>query len=140
MQTFKFKHYIFDNNGIIIIFTLLLILLCTIKININFKIIIFQLQGFSLFIVLYKIGYYAMKTKFHFIFDEINNLSFSIFLFHHKLILSILSIYNPVKWNEHILLILLVINLTAICSKIHLIVVNCIFKSYTFKKLDKLFF
>ena len=139
MEAFKFKHYILDNNLSIIISSFLLILLCSIKIDINFKLLIFQLQGFCLFIFLYKIGYYAMQTKIHFIFEEISNLSYNIFLFHHKLIIYIFSIHKPEKWYANILLLLLSIIIIIICSKIHLMVVNRISKSYIFKKLDKLF-
>ena len=139
MVLFRFKLYFLYNNKAIIIFSLLLFLLCTIRININFNIIIFQLQGFCLFIFLFKIGYYVMNTKLHLIFDEINNISYGIYLFQHRLILDILSIYNPSEWYAHIFLLLFTLILILICSKIHLIVVDYLFKSYIFKKLDKLF-
>ena len=139
MESLRFKKYILDNNKILGISALILLLLCTIKININFPVIIFQIQGFSLFIFLYKIGHYIMETKINAIIEEISNLSYSIFLLQHRFISDILSIHNPEKWYFHLLLLELTITIIIICSKIHLIVVNSVLKSYIFQKLDALF-
>ena len=93
----------------------------------------------SLFIVLYHIGKYVMKTKINIIFIEISNLSYSIYLFHRRILFDFLSLNNPKEWQSHLIQLFLVILLTFICSKIHLMVVNSIFKCFLFKKLDSLF-
>ena len=139
IETLRFQNFYLTNKKSFILSCFLLILLCTIKIEINIDIIIFQIQGFSLFIVLYQIGEYVMETKWNLLFNEIGNLSYSIFLFHHKIILDVLSLYNPVEWYAIILLLLIIIFLTIICAKIHCMVVNSVVKSYLFKKIDTLF-
>ena len=139
MESFKLKKIFLDNNISFLISFLLLFIFCTIKINIKFYVLIHQIQGFCLFIVLYKVGYYAMNSKINFLFDKISHISYSIFLLHHKLIIYILSIYNPEKWHAHILLITFIIIITIISSNIHLMVLNSIFKSSLFKKIDLLF-
>ena len=136
MEALRFKNFYLTNKKSFIISCFLLILLCTIKIKINIDIIIFQIQGFSLFIILYQIGLYVMETKWNLLFNEISNLSYGIFLFHHKIIVDILSLYNPIEWHVIILLLLIIIFLTIICAKIHSMVVNSVVKSYLFKIID----
>ena len=126
------------NKKILIISLFVLVFLCLKKIN-SF-IIIWQLQGFSLFIVLFHIGQYIMLTKVNIIFRKINNISFSIYLFHHIIIYDVLSINNPTEWYLHLFLLLITILLTIICAKIHSMVGNSITNSPTFKKLESLIF
>ena len=80
-----------------------------------------------------------MDSKINFIIEEISNLSYNIFLFHHKLINDVFSIFEPRKCNVHLLLLALTTSLIIICSKIHSIVINSLFESYIFKKLDAIF-
>ena len=80
-----------------------------------------------------------MHQKYSKIFIEISNLSFSIYLFHHKIIKDILAINNPFKWHSHLLILSLSLLLTIICSKIHLMVFDSIIKSNIFLKLESLF-
>lgn len=109
------------------------------KVKINSFVLISQIQGFSLFILLYHIGHYLMKKKIQIIFIEISRMSYSIYLFHHKIIFDILSLNNPTEWYIHIVLLFIIIILAIICSEIHLMVVNSIIKSHKFKKLESLF-
>jgi len=139
IESFKYKNFFLINKKSFLISFLMLFLLCTVRINIKYCLLIHQIQGFCLFIVLYKVGYYAMNSKINLIFDKISNLSYFIFLIHHKIIIYILSIYNPEQWYAHILLIIFSITLIIISSNIHLIVINSLFKSYLFKKIDSLF-
>ena len=139
MEIIRFKKFYLTNQIPSIISVFLYIFLYTIKIKINFYILIHQIQGFSLFLVLYRIGHYIMRTKINIIFFKLANISFSIYLLHRHIIFAVLSLYNPEYWYIHILLFTITISLTIICSNIHLMVVNFIFNSYIFKKIDSLF-
>ena len=137
MTTIKFKNIFFGNNISFIISSIIFILLS--KIKVSSLEIIFQIQGFSFFIAITKIGQYIMHQKYSKIFIEISNLSFSIYLFHHIIIKDILAINNPFKWHSHLLILSLSLSLTIICSKIHLMVFDSIIKSNIFLKLESLF-
>jgi len=139
MEIIRYKKFYLRNKIPSIISVFLLIFLYSIKIKINFYILIHQIQGFSLFLVLYQIGYYVMKTKLNIIFFKIANISFSIYLLHRQIIFAVLSCYNPKYWYIHIILFSVTILLTIICSNIHLMIVNSVFNSYIFKKIDSLF-
>ena len=140
MEAIRYKEIYLINKKTFVISFLIFIFLYKIKIKINFNIIIFQIQGFSLFIILYQIGQYVMQTNLNKIFVEINKLSFSIYLFHHQIISDILSLHNPKQWYADLSILSITIILTIIISKIHLLVVNSFFQSYIIKKLDLLFF
>ena len=139
VETIRFQKFYLSNKITFIISLLVFIFLYIFHVRINCYILIFQIQGFSLFIILYQIGEYAMKKKMKIILKEISNMSFSIYLFHHQIIIDILSLYNPTEWYYHLILLSIIILLTFICSKIHLIVVNSIFKNILIKKLDSFF-
>ena len=115
----------------------LFILLCFMKFP--SILILSQIQGFALFIFLVNLGRYIMICRFNKLFIELGNLSYSIFLYQHQIIRDILSVKNPYQWYFHLILLLLTIVLIIICSKIHLMVVYSIFKSYTFNKIESLF-
>lgn len=139
IESIRFKTFYLENKKVFIISFLLLILFWKIKINIKPDMIIFQIHGFCFFITLYQLGKYVMSTKLYIIFYEISILSYGIYLYHHKIIYDILLLYNPSEWYYHIILLFFAILLTLICSKIHLMVVNSILKSYLFKKIDSFF-
>ena len=80
-----------------------------------------------------------MKRKLKNFFIVIGNMSFSIYLFHPQIISDILSLYNPIQWYFHLILLLMVMSLTVICSKIHLMVVHSVLKSNIFQKIELLF-
>ena len=135
----KFKK-IFLKNKIFLVFSLFLfILLYTIKININAFIIIFQLQGFSLYIIFFQFGEYIMSKGNATIFQEISKISFSIYLIQHRIIFDVLGLKNPIQWYSHIILLGITILLILICSKIHFMVVDSVIKSDLFKKIDAFF-
>ena len=137
MTTIKFKKIFFVNNNSFFISFIIFIVLRTVKIYSS--IIIFQIQGFSLFIILTKIGKYLTQKKYARIFIKISNISYSIYLFHHRIIIDILSVNNPLKWYSHILVLSLVLLLTIFCSKIHSIVVDSFLKSNFFQIIESLF-
>ena len=137
MLALKLHNLFFKNKIIFIISFIVLIFLCLIRIS-RF-VLIFQIQGFSLFIVLIQIGEFLMLTRFKIIFKEISILSYNIFLFQHKIILEILSINNPTKWYLHLILLGVTIILTILCAKILFLVVNNILKSYYFRKIESKF-
>ena len=139
LETIRYKRFYLIRKKIFIISLFIFSFLCLVKIKINCDLIVCQIQGFSLFIVLYHIGKYVMKTKINIIFIEISNLSYSIYLFHRRILFDILSLNNPKEWHSHLIQLSLLILLTFICAKIHLMVVNSIFKCFLFKKLDSLF-
>lgn len=136
-RVIKYKKYFFENNVCLLISILLYFFLSIVKLK-SF-IFFFQLQGFSLFIILVKIGNVLMTTRFKKVFIELDNLSYIIYLYHHQIINNILSLNNPTNSFTHIILILITLLLTIICSKIHLLVVNSIFKSFIFKKIESFF-
>lgn len=133
----KFKKFFFMNNISFIISFVIFILLSTIKI---YPLeIIFQIQGFSFFIALTKIGQYVIPKKYGIIFIKINNLSYSIYLIHHRILYDLFSLNNPLEWYSHILYLSLALLLIIICSKIHLMVVDSILKSNVFRMIELLF-
>ena len=135
--TIQNKKFFFENNITYITSFLVLLLLCLIK----FKpfILIHQLQGFSLFIFLVNTGKIIMTNKINFIFIEVNNLSFSIYLYHHQIICDVLSLDNPTNSYWHCLLFSFSLLLIIICAKIHLMVVNSIINNKIFKKIESHF-
>ena len=80
-----------------------------------------------------------MRTKLNFIFIRISKLSYNIFLFQHIIIIDILGAMNPFEWYFHIILLLITIILTIICSKVLYLVVNSITNSMIFKEIESLF-
>ena len=134
MEAIKFKQFYQKNKISLIGAFLIFVLLYFVRIN-SF-ILIYQIQGFSLFIILFQIGDYIMAKKINYIFIEISNISFSIYLFHHKIIVDILTLNNPDEWYLHLILLQMTILLTLICSKIHSIVVNSLLQSHIFKKIE----
>ena len=138
IETYRFKKIFISNRISFCFFFVVLLFLSKIHIKSGF-ILIYQIQGFSLFIVLFQIGKYAMKTNFNIIFIEISKLSYSIYLFHHRIIIDILSLYNPKNFYAHIPLLSITILLIIICSTIHLIVVKTVYKSYIFQKIESFF-
>ena len=137
MEAIKFKK-IYQKNKISLIGAFLIFVLLYF-VRINSFILIYQMQGFSLFIILFQIGDYIMAKKINYIFIEISNISFSIYLFHHKIIVDILTLNNPDEWYLHLILLQMTILLTLICSKIHSIVVNSLLESHIFKKIELIF-
>lgn len=135
--TIKYKNIFFDKHIIFIISISLLIFFNNIQMKVC--IIIFQLQGFSLFLILIKLGKYIMKMRNIKILNFLNNLSYSIFLYHHNIIYDILGINNPEEWYKHLILLLITFILTIICSLVHSMVIKSIFKSEIFIKLDSFF-
>lgn len=137
MIAIKFQRLFFENKNTFIISFIIFVLLYFYKLP-NF-ILIWQIQGFSLYIILVQIGQYIMLSRFKIIFKQISILSYNIFLLHHTMIYNILEVYNPTEWYLHIALLGITILLTMICSKILLIIVNVIYQSNIFKKLESLF-
>ena len=137
IEAIRFKNLYLKNKRILVIAFIVFLFLYLYKLN-SF-VLISQIQGFSLFILLFHIGGYIMSRKIKLFFIEISNLSFSIFLFQHIIIIDILYLKNPEEWYKHMLLLLLTIIFIIICSKVHLIVVNSFLKSYIFKILDSFF-
>lgn len=134
--TIKFMHFFFKNIKTLVVSIIIFLLLSSIAFP---NILIFhQIQGFSLFIILVNVGRYVMFTKLNKIFIELGNLSYTIFLYQHKIILDVLSVSNPTFWYLHLQLLAIVILLTIICSKIHNMVVNSIFKSNIFIKFESI--
>lgn len=137
MNAIKYIKFIKDNKVVLVFAFFFFCILCTIKIN-SF-IMIYQIQGFSFFIIFNSIGHYIMQSKFYKIFSEISNISFIIFLYHHPIIFDILKINTFNDWYFHVLSVLVVILITYIMSKIHIMVLNSIIKSNAFIKFESFF-
>ena len=133
----KFKILFFENISSFIISFIVFVSLS--KFKLKFCEIIFQIQGFSFFIIATKIGKYIIPKKYGGIFIKISKLSFNIYLFHHKIIKDILSINNPFSWHLHLINLSFVFLLTIICSKILQLVVDSIINSSIFKKFESFY-
>ncbi len=95
MIAIKFQRLFFENKKTFIISFIIFVLLYFYKLP-NF-ILIWQIQGFSLYIILVQIGQYIMLSRFKIIFKQISILSYNIFLLHHTMIYNILEVYNPTE-------------------------------------------
>lgn len=131
----KFKYIFFYNNLVFILSFILLIILSVYKINTSF-VLFQQVQGFTLYIILLRVGKFIMTTKLAKIFHTISGLSYSIFLYHHRIIRDILMIYNPIEFRSHLKLLGVTIVLILICSKIHLSVINYVLELKIFKLIE----
>ena len=135
--TIKYKRIFYENKIIFCGSLFLLILFCFIKLNAF--ILIFQLQGFFLYISLIHLGSFIMSKRKLSVIKEISKISYSIFLIHHRLIINILALYNPFEWYFHVILIPIAILSTILCSLIHSKIIEYIFTSCLFKRLDAFF-
>lgn len=133
----KFKKIFLVNNISLAISFFLFIFLRIIKIK-SLE-IVFQMQGFTAFIILTRIGKIVMTNKCARIFICISNLSYNIYLIHHMIIIDILSINNPLEWYSNLLFLSITLLLIIICSKIVSILVNSILNSIIFKKMESFF-
>ena len=77
-KSIRYKKYFFFNNACLLISILLFLFLSIVKVK-SF-LLFFQIQGFSLFIILVKIGKVLMTTRFKIVFIKINNLSYYLFI------------------------------------------------------------
>ena len=98
-----------------------------------------QIHGFSLYILLIRIGEYIMSKSYSQIFHIISGLSYSVFLYHHWILRNILYIYNPIKLSSHLKLLFKTIIIIIFNAKIHCIIVSFFMKSKLFKILDSFF-
>jgi hypothetical protein len=120
-----------------IIAFIILIFLCNFHLP---RFILFnQIQGFSLFIILVQVGNYVMTMKIKSIFIKISKLSYSIYLIHHCIIIDILSVNNPKEWYNSLILLGLSISIIIIYAKILFIIIDTIFHSNLFKKIENKF-
>lgn len=137
MISIRYKNRILENKISLLISIIIFIYLSLIKLN-DF-ILLHQIQGYSFYIILIRLGEYIIsKTKTD-LFDEISKISYSLYLIHHRIIFSVLGLYNPFNWYLHLILILCTIIFSIICSMIHFIVVQSMLKSNLFKKIDSFF-
>ena len=137
MNSIKYRHFFFENKKTLILLFLILLILSCIKVS-SF-ILIQQIQGFSFFIVLVNIGQYFYQTTNNKVIIKISNLSYSIYLFHHRIIFDIFNVNNPKEWYMKFVLLSLTILLTLVSAEIHLMVVNSIINSNLFKNFESLF-
>ena len=137
MNASKYRKFSIENKKILIISFLILLILCTVKTS-SF-ILIYQIQGFCLFIILVQIGQYTFKKKMNSLIIGISNLSYSIYLFHHQIIIDMIRVNNPKEWYKHLFLLSITILLTIICAKIHIMVVDSITNNFIYKKFESIF-
>lgn len=138
MIVIKFKKFFFKNILVLILSFLFLIFLFLFEISKSFF-LISQIHGFVLYIFLLRIGEYIMQTKIAKVFHTINGLSYSIFLYHHRIIRDILQIYNPIALISHLVLLYAAIILIIIYSEIHSNIVGFVLKSKIFEIFDSYF-
>ena len=80
-----------------------------------------------------------MNSRLQCFYNEISRLSYCIFLFHHITIKNVCSLNNQKIWYESIFTLGVIILLSIIYSKILLIIIECIYKSRTFIKMESYF-
>lgn len=97
------------------------------------------MQGFTFLIILICLGKIIMNSRLKFFFNEISRLSYCIFLFHHKIIYNVLAFYNPEIWYKVIFTLIVIILLSVINSQILLIIIESIYKSKAFIKIESYF-
>ena len=144
IQSFYFGMISMKSNAILltnrisgIIAFIILIFLCNFHLP---RFILFnQIQGFSLFIILVHLGNYVMKKKFKSIFLELSKLSYSMYLIHHRIINDILGVNNPKEWYNSFTLLGVSILLIIIYAKILFIIIDSIFHSNLFMKIENKF-
>ena len=133
------KKNFFLNKIVVFISLCINIFLCIIKVHSFFMTLIFQLQGFSLLIVLIYLGEFIMNIKAKIFFNEISKLSYYIFLLHHSIIKNVFSLYNPTVWYGILEALGIIILLSVLYSKILLIILEYIFKNQTFINIESYF-
>ena len=136
MLGIKFN-YIFFKCKVTFVISLFIFIFLSLK-RISNIILIFQMQGFALFIILVQIGDKIMKYRIKSIFIELSNLSYNIFLFHHAIIRDIIEIKNPTDLNLTLMLLLIIIILIIFLSKILFIIVKKILNSKIFTIIEEI--
>ena len=134
MISMKSKAFLLTNRICGVIALIILIFLCFF--HLPRFILIRQIQGFSLFIILVQAGNYVMKMKIKSIFIKISKLSFSIYLLHHCIIIDILRFNNPKEWYNSLIMLGLSIVIIILYAKILFIIIDSIFHSTLFKKIE----
>ena len=133
------KFSIINNNSIIFAISgLVFLLLYVIRVkNELLYTAVTLLQGYTFIIVLMRIGTVIMRSQpVNRIITRISSLTFPIFLFHHKIIEDVLSVYNPEKPVAVIALELLTILLTIVSADILAMVVKSITDSKAYQKIE----
>jgi len=100
------------------------------------SILLFQLQGLSLFIVSVQIGEYLMKTPLKPFFTEISSISLGIFMSHHPFIYSVRAVYNPKVPIDSLEMLGIVLVLSLIYAKVLSVTLDALFRSKLFVFLD----
>ena len=85
MIVIKFRETFFKNRIVLILSFIILIFLSLFQTKTSF-VLFEQIQGFSLYIIFIQIGAFIMSTKSAKIFNTLSCLSYSIFLYHHRII------------------------------------------------------
>lgn len=138
MLIIQFKTLFFKSKMIFLFSVSIFIFLSLVKINTSF-VLIKQIQGFSFYIILLQLGEYIMSKSYIKLIYIFNALSYSIFLYHHRIIIDALKITNPNQLHLHIIFLINIIILITICAKIHSSCVNYILNTKIFGILDSLF-
>ena len=138
MVFIKNKNF-FSNKIVIFIAFCINIFLYFKEIHSNFPLFIYQIQGFTFLIILICLGKIIMNSRLQSFFNEISRLSYCIFLFQHKTIRNVFSIYNPTSWYKTFFTLGAIILLTIIYSYIILTVIESIYKSRIFIRIESYF-
>ena len=138
MVYIKYKNFFLNKKVIFVAFCMNIFLYFK-KIHSNFSLNISQLQGFTFLIGLIWLGKIIMKSRLQTYFNEISRLSFCIFLFHHIIIMNVFSLNNPKIWYKIIFTLGVIIILSVIYSKILLTIIESIYKSKAFIKIESYF-
>ena len=80
-----------------------------------------------------------MNHKLQSFFNEISRLNYCLFLFHHITIINVFSLNNPKIWYKIIFTLGVIILLSIIYSKILHIIIESIYKSRAFIKIESYF-
>ena len=138
MVFIKNKNFFLSNIVIFLSFCINIFLYFK-KVHSTFSIFIFQLQGFSSLIILICLGKIIMNSRLQYFFNEISRLSYCIFLVHHITIMNVISLNNPTVWYKIIFTLGVIILLSIIYSKILLEIIESVYKSRAFIKMESYF-
>ena len=136
MLTMKYKNLFFNDKIVGLTSLILFLFLYFVKIEIPCT---EHIHGFFLFVVLIQVGNYIMKTSVNSTFIFLDKISFPIFLFHHQIINIVFKYYNPSDIGYVIPTLIFIILLTILFATIFSNIINFIFKTTIFKRIESLF-
>lgn len=131
------KNIFFENKRFMFAISIIAVVLFFVPIPILHRLgISVQVHGVFVFLLLVFIGGWIKNYRVNVVVLWISKLSFPIFLFQHKVILNLLGVYNPTDIKGEIIMIMVALILTLICSMVLNVVNDALLKSKGFVALE----